>query len=79
MTRIAHATAAHLRNHRGTREMLTLAEFLPFVAAHDAVTREARRHIAQSIEETRTMERYRLEQLQQRCYEAATDRANACD
>jgi glycerophosphoryl diester phosphodiesterase len=37
VTRIAHATAAQLRNHRGAREMLTLAEFLPFVAAHDGL------------------------------------------
>jgi glycerophosphoryl diester phosphodiesterase len=35
VTRIARATTTQLRNHRGAREMLTLAEFLPFVAAHD--------------------------------------------
>ncbi len=46
-------------------------------AAHDAVTREARRHITHNIEEARDMERYRLEQLQQRCYEAGTDKENA--
>lgn len=34
VTRIARATTAQLRTHRGARDMLTLAEFLPFVAAH---------------------------------------------
>lgn len=46
-------------------------------AAHDGVLREARRHIAHDIDETRDMERYRIEQLQQRCYEAGIDKAEA--
>jgi glycerophosphoryl diester phosphodiesterase len=35
--RVARTTAAQLRAHRGAQDLLTLAEFLPFVAAHDGL------------------------------------------
>jgi glycerophosphoryl diester phosphodiesterase len=37
VTRLTHVTVAQLRKHHGAREMLTLAEFLPFVATHDGL------------------------------------------
>lgn len=46
-------------------------------AARNGVLREAQRHITRDIDETRDMERYRIEQLQQRCYDAGIDKAEA--
>lgn len=45
-------------------------------AARNAVKREAQRHISQNINETREREQYRLERLQQLCYDAATSKEN---
>lgn len=68
-----------LRYHDGKtwEEVAKAAGYASRGAAHDAVVREARRHITHNIEETRDEERYRLEHLQQLCFDAATDKGNA--
>lgn len=45
-------------------------------AARNAVKREAERHVSHDISEIRHEELYRLNQLQKKCYTAATDKEN---
>lgn len=65
------------QEHQTWDEVAKGAGYASRGAAHSAVMREAQRHITRDIDETRDLERYRLEQLQKRCYEEATDKANA--
>lgn len=65
------------QEHKTWEEVAAGAGYASRGAAHSAVMREAQRHITRDIDETRDLERYRLEQLQKRCYEEATDKANA--
>lgn len=58
-------------------EVATGCSYASRGAARNAVLREAQRHINKSIQEVRDLEQYRIERLQQRCYEAGMDKAEA--
>lgn len=57
-------------------EVATGAGYKSRGTAYDAVMREARRHIAENVEETRQVEQYRIEQLQQRAFDEGIDQNN---
>lgn len=62
--------------HKTWDEVAQAAGYASRGAARNAVRREAARHISHDIEEIREEELYRLEQLQKRCYQEATDKGN---